>query len=295
MNLLDILNKRLKVNFRKTTGEANFNCPKCGHPRFYFNVKKHVGHCKRCEWSPKLPELLDSLRLLGARINDFEDYEPEHTAPIIISLPEGAHKLLDLSSPGLFQPHCQACKETVEHIYKKRKVPVSVQFQFNLHATFSYIYIPVYEKGILVNYVGRAKWWILPQPERRYSYCPGASTANYLSDWGSGQQANRLTLVENTFNAMWLGWTSTFGSHLSEVQAEKISRSRARSIAVVWDEGADVRAERAVNRLKALGVSAAYAKIPGEPEEHSERFLQNVSNETHSAALNGLEMVDFRG
>jgi len=255
-------------------GEVQIPCPKCGHPSFYFNTRKGVGYCHRakCGWSPNRDQLQEKL---GKRFQ--LDPAPQVEAPA----PDGAldfpPDVLPLLSPNLVA-HCEVCEETVQHIENDRHVPRDRQHHFGLRASENRIYIPVLENGALVNYVGRVKWWI-SSTAPRYQYASGVTTSSYLFTWDVFRTRDQVALVENTFNALWLrqyGVTTNFGSHLSVTQAEKIAYSRVRRVLILWDSGAEPKAEKAVVLLRGLGVSAAYVRLEGQPDGHREECLASI-------------------
>jgi hypothetical protein len=156
------------------------------------------------------------------------------------------------------------------------------------------IYVPIYEEGKLVNWVSRKRWdSVIHSNEKRYLYAPGRSTTKYFLGWGEAKTWQRLTLVENTFNAIWLRdrlqCSTNFGSHLSKDQVAKIVKSQIKSVVLIWDEGADARAEKAVRALHRQGVRAAYIQIHGQPDDHRIDFLEKWCDTAHELALNDKE------
>ena len=294
MDVLSWLKRRFKVSYRKKSGEANFNCPKCGHDRFYFSVKKGVGYCQRasCHWNP-------SLKDLQRHLNSHEDLDLETSLEETslpkepVRLPEDAVALLDRSFEAGLIPHCNHCKDAITKISSDRKLCLEKIYNYRLYATENRIYIPVYDKGKLVNYVGRLKWW-LKHPEGqeplRYKYAPGVSTSNYIFDWDNAQYYRQLTLVENTFNAIWLrelNVTTNFGSYLSDEQINLISKSKVKSVLLIWDQHSESNAEKSVDKLKNAGVAALYAKILGQPDQHTEECIRRMVSLGHTMAMTG--------
>lgn len=286
MKALDFLNSRFEVSYNKRSGEANFSCPKCSHKGFYFNVRKGLGHCKRasCHWSPSLKELVS---YVGSSSSvDLEKSEPVKKEKIKVSLPEDAVPILFRN----LTPHCQRCDVTSSHLEVDRFISKQKQFQYNIHETENRVYVPVYFNNDLVNYVGRQKWWYTVQSDLRYKYAPDVNTSDYIFNWDQCKFIKQLTLVENTFNAIWLqelGTTTNFGSSLSEKQCSLIADSNVKSVCLIWDEGADISAEKAVIKLKNLGVKAIFVKILGQPERHTEDCIKNMIRLAHQEAERG--------
>jgi hypothetical protein len=166
---------------------------------------------------------------------------------------------------------------------------------FGLRASENRIYIPVIENGVLVNYVGRVKWWI-NSTAPRYQYAENVTTTNYLFSWDVFRTREQLTLVENTFNALWLrehGVTTNFGSHLSTTQAEKIAYSRVRRVLILWDEGAEPKAAKAVTLLRGYGVSAAYVRVEGQPDGHRLECLTSILRGGFEALEGGQQRHEY--
>ena len=64
------------------------------------------------------------------------------------------------------------------------------------------------------------------------------------------------------------------------------------TIAIVWDNGAEKSANKAVNQLRKVGKKAAYALIPGQPDDLSEEVLKAVVDSTHECAIMGTSFSD---
>jgi hypothetical protein len=261
---------------------------------FYFNVKKQVGYCHhdKCHWKPTLKDLVDRVGhgpddTLGAQL---PEPEPE---PVEITLPEGAKRLIVRRDGNLWTDFPAA----VGHIEFDRRITVEDQFRFALHVGNQRVYVPVYDDTKLVNYVGRAMWWLPYKPFLRYEYAKGVKTSNYLFNWSSAKTWNNLTLVENTFNAIAYKKecvTTNFGSHLSDKQINMITHGRARSVLLLWDEGADASAFKAAKKLRAAGVKADYAKINGQPDDHGLDYIHRVIAECHAAIAEGKQCKTYR-
>lgn len=272
-------------------GEVQLPCPKCGHPSFFFNTRKGVGFCHRakCGWSPTRSQIE---KLTGKPF--------QVDVPVVVAA-QHEHGPLDFPPdvvPLLDQnlrPHCEVCEDTVQHLERDRHVPRDRQLHFGIRSSENRIYVPVIENGVLVNYVGRVKWWINSSAPR-YQYAHGVSTSEYLFNWDVFRTREQAALVENTFNALWLrpyGVTTNFGSHLSVVQAEKIAYSRVSRVLILWDEGAEPKAEKAVKLLRGYGVAAAYVRLVGQPDGHREECLASILQGGFEALEGGLERHEY--
>lgn len=205
--------------------------------------------------------------------------------PIEITLPEGLQQLVWMQDGEYYTSHYKVMMEVA-----KRGVKLEDQFIFNLHTSLNRVFIPVYEDGQLVNYVGRLFWWLPFASKLRYCYHEHAKTSHYLFNWDAARYWKQLTLVENTFVGIAnqkYHITSNFGSSLSDTQIEKIAKSNADTVVVLWDEVADRNAEKAVNRLRELGVKAIYVKIKGQPDNYPEKTIADMVQQGHKLAKKG--------
>lgn len=297
LDLISWLARYFRGTYSKQTGESNFPCPRCKHHMFYFNVKKQVGYCHRdrCHWKPTLADLV---QIVGHGPEDSfgaPNYEGKaQRSDLEIVLPEGSQKLVDMVDGKLVEPFPHASEEVA-----KRGVDRSSQYLFNLHLGNGRVYIPVYHNGKMISYVGRTCWWLPLDASLKYKYPKGIRVTDYLFNWDMLKQAEQLTLVENTFNAIWIwnnltGCTSTFGSNLSDRQIELISQGEAKSVVIMWDEGADHSAAKAVKKLKAKGVRATYLKIHGQPDDHALDYIDQMILDGYAAAADGTDSLKYR-
>lgn len=256
--------------------EAQCPCPTCGHPSFYFNYQKQIGYCHRASCGYK-PLLRDLIRVAGVS-PDAEVYpvaeEPVKVAspPIEVSLPK--NKFLPIVYT---QDDCITTSNLEAYTYlHNRNISSIILGRFDVRVGYdgrdNRIYVPIYEGGIMRNYVAR-----LFQPSihnsLRYKYAPGAKTSDFIFNWDEIKDRKRgvLTLVENTFVAMsyWgnkYNVTTNFGSNLSDVQADKIKNSNVRQVLIAWDEGTDNKAHKAVQKLRDRQVKAGYIVFKGQPD-----------------------------
>ena len=296
MDLEGWLNKSFGIA-GKSGNEVNFPCPKCGHPSFFFNLVKHVGYCHRatCNWKPTIKDLNRHTRIqfgntVYRRIDDIPTNVPR---AVEIALPEAA--LLVTKVNGQLVTLYQNAVEEVS----KRGVTPEDQFRFKLAFNGIRVYVPVYYQGKLVNYVGRRAWWKDAELDAagvaKYEYCKGAKTNDFIFNWDEMKLREKLTLVENTFNGIWLmnkcDGTTNFGSSLSRVQIELIRMSKVKSVVFLWDEGADARATKACRQLQQLSIPAAFIKMTGQPDNHpAEKLIERVQ-EAHRLARLGQTQV----
>jgi hypothetical protein len=150
--------------------------------------------------------------------------------------------------------------------------------QFRIQQTDNRLYVPVYEDGVLVQYNSRRvdkkkdpKDWFKAGP-KPYKYCSGHPITHYFLGWDECKSWDEIILVENTFVSMWLRHlhcTATFGSHLSDTQIDKISHSNIKKVTFLWDSGTQYASEKAVKKLRALGIECKVITLKGQPDDHT--------------------------
>ncbi len=274
----------------KVGAEYKFPCPKCSHDNFYFNSRKLKGFCHRaaCHFSPSLKELVklighgpdEEAGFIPFPANNLDDKQAK------ISLPPNAVPLVYLDESNMWMTRYQNPLHALE---RERRLFLQDILKWNIHfdPTTNRIIVPVYEEGKLVQYVGRLLWGVrgTGEGDKRYKYASGASIGKYLLGWGEAKRWEKLTLVENTFNAIWLRdklyCSTNFGSHLSKEQIDKIEKSKVKSVVLLWDEGAEARAEKAVRQLHKRAINAVYLVIKGQPDDYRLEDLIEICNNAH--------------
>lgn len=277
----------LKKNFSISNisgSEYHFDCPICEHPNFYFNIKKKRGYCHRasCHFKPNLDTLIE---MVG--------YAPDEEAWQPYSEVEVDRPQKDVTLPRDATP-IEKDPEAIMAL-RKRHISTDLAVTYNLHTTASKIIIPVYYNYKLVQYVGRNinrgwpadsdKFW--SDVGIRYTYASGAKITDFLFDFHNNDD-QCLTLVENTFNSIWLRWcyntVSTFGSHLSAKQIQLIVESKwIKSVVILWDEGADT--DSALFALNGMGIRASAVRIKGQPDDHEYSIIQGAVGRAHERNL----------
>lgn len=279
--------------------ELKFACPKCGHDNFYFNTKKKIGWCHRakCHYRPTLKTLID---LIGFGPGPSQasglffgpgKKTPESLSPKV-EIPEWAWAAYD--------------DETVRRSLYRRGIDYQKIHSYDIECDRDFIFIPVREKGKLVNIVqrriSRGSEDIFNVPHKqRYLYVKGVRTTDYLFDWDVIKRYETLTLVENTFNAIAMNpgnnirrqsivqsmvVSTNFGSHLSDRQAELIKNSNVKQVLILWDEGAP--ATKAIEKLKKIGVRAeSFSLAKGQPDDYKFSDWNHIILEAHKAILCG--------
>lgn len=251
-------------------------CPYCHSPKLYFNVRKRIGQCKRAKCT-KTPSLYDLSKAVGATLSAEYYLTPEtNTEPLkpkFEGLPQSAIPLVELD--GDSRRLISKLPVIAEHV-RDRGVSFQDQMLYKISFDGNRIFIPIFFQGKMVQYISRLPWW-RKTTGVKYLYAKGESISNFLFHWDIAKLWPTITLVENTFNSIWLkkslNSVSNFGSSLSKAQIDLIAEAKAQSVIFLWDQGAEARAEKAVNSLRARGIPAAYCTIKGQPDDHEEKEL----------------------
>jgi hypothetical protein len=273
-------------------GEALIVCPSCYKEKLYFNIGKKVGYCHwdRCKFHISGIKLITLIQLAGDRPDTLPVWTDEEPPPVIeVALPEEAKPVVTMKDGKYFTINMDALGALC-----KRGVTPEAAYRFDLHIDDSRVYIPVYQGGVLKQYVGRAWWWLPKQSSLRYKYASGISIKKFLFNYDAVKRWDQVTLVENTFNGIWLRdikFTSNFGSDLSAEQIQLLSRSGVKSVALLWDEGAEAAAEKCVNRLTKHGIPSSFGVIREQPDNHTIEWLEQASNELHATDKQWLDFT----
>ncbi len=217
-----------------------------------------------------------------------------------ISLPDTAKPLIWMDG-ALEEGFVTNNQLVVRELKVDRNVGTKDIIKWNIHydPISHRVIVPVYEEGKLVQYVGRLLWsYHAFANEKRYKYGSGSSIGKYLLGWGEAKRWEKLVLVENTFNAIWLRdklyCSTNFGSHLSTEQIDKIEKSKVKSVVLLWDAGAEARAEKAVRQLHKRAINAVYCVIKQQPDNYHLENLEVMCHNAHEQALKG-RLLRFEG
>lgn len=285
--------------------EMQLTCPKCQGDKLYFNVVKNIGICHRagCKWFPNITALA-----LELGISFYDNTASYHDVPTVwnttattnvfinpITLPQTHVSLVWRNDKNDCMTSCQ---EAVKYLLD-RNVSVSLMEQFDIQCDpiNHRVTIPIREDGQLLSYVSRL--YKDKKGAMKYLYPRGGRHGETLLGWDEAKLWGHLTLVENSFVSLSLRYvastSTTFGSNITDAQADKIAKTKIKSVGILWDEGADRSAQKAVRKLHERGVNAAFGQIEGQPDDYSFRELGSMINRIHRAAEIGEERVDFRG
>ena len=284
---------RLGINGFPAPNEIKTDCPYCGYSNFYFNVVKQVGKCHKanCGGTPKLEDLIE---VIGYGPIEDDIYRP----PVPRGGPKEPEPLTLEALPLVtFKDNEYKIWSTKAWDYLvSRNLTLAHILRHDIRWNGKRVIVPVYNtNGDVVQHVGR----LVEGEGLRYKYHSGVNIQQFIFGWAEAKLWPRLTLVENTFNSIWLRetfyCTTNFGSNLSPQQIAMIKVSHAKSVALLWDEGADNNALKAVHKLTKIGIPACFAQINGQPDDHPLPKLVDWVEQTHKAANDGKLYVNFRG
>lgn len=284
--ILNWLNKKANLSdYKESKNEAKLPCPKCGHSNFYFNLNKLIGYCHRasCHWAPNLNDLIGHL---GSKPSDYFDtsldLSVKHTKTAEngrrVTFSPNMVPLIEVGEKGLETRFYEAVTAVAE-----RGVTAEQMHKYDFRIDAHRIYIPVYEKGELVQWVGRLHWWHEPIgfiDRPKYLYAKGLPISYYFFGWDEAKHWEWLTLVENTFVSLWLrdkfNCVSTFGSHLSATAIGKLIQSSVKHLIFLWDEETETATEKLAKRIRGHGINVTRIKILGQPDDYPYDFVANL-------------------
>jgi len=279
MSLLTWIHDSIGVDGQRGA-EVRTQCPKCGHSNFYFNINKQVGHCHSasCHWNPRLKDLIEHVGYGPEKIGF---YQPRIEKPVVeaeIELPGGVLPVLFYDGPTLMTNN-----EAAYEYLKGRNIADKEILRFEIEAKGNRVYLSVREAGKLESYVSRSI------TTKGYLYPEGGRHSKTLLGWDESKYWSKITLVENSFVSLALRseyCSTNFGSCLSVEQIEKVKNSRVQQVIIMWDEGAEIAAEKAVLSLRSAGVRAIAVRIKGQPDDHSIEEIREFIKKAEGAIDN---------
>ena len=269
---------------KRQGNELNFPCPTCGHESFYFNIKKVLGYCHRagCHATFDLDQMTDVVGYPPELAGYVPGMEKTEKRVVEVTLPKGAVKI--------------KCTDIDVVALDERGVTWDMIVKWNIHTNKTHIIVPIYEDGKLVQYNSRRvnknasfeDWFSAIDPDvLRYKYASGVPITNFILGWDESKLWNEITLVENTFVAMWLRdlkVSTNFGSYLSPRQIDMILHSKVQRVNLLWD-GPDkdgrggANSQKAERKLKKLGIPARSIYITGQPDDHTKEEIKEILDE----------------
>ena len=231
---IEWFHRTLGVDNQPQPDEIQTACPECSGEKLFFNVRKQVGICHRasCGYTPSIHDLIALVGFGPSQEGEWERDEEEKPT-VEVELP--GYPVLTMMVNQLMTTN-----ETALDYLRSRGIDDQVILNWGLTSDGERVYVPIYDCGRLVNYNSR----VLPgYLGRKYLYCAGVKTSHYILGWEECYDWDTLTLVENTFVSLayrnQLHCSTTFGSNVSDVQADLIADSSIKSVALLWDENAE--------------------------------------------------------
>lgn len=288
--LLNWFHRTSGVNNQPHPDEVQTYCPMCGGSKLYFNIRKQVGVCHSagCEWHSRVL-MRDLIDVFGFAPDQGGEWEaPAEAGPVEVTLP--GWPILQSLLGELMTTN----QDALDYL-RGRGIDDLLTLNWKLTCNGERIYVPIIANGLLVNYNSR----LLPGfPGPKYLYCAGAKTSHFILGWEECRDWEDLALVENTFVSLAyrnrMHCSTTFGSNVSDVQADLIAESGIRRVAILWDENAERSACAALRKFDERGVRAAYWKIKGQPDDYPLDWVAEKCNLTKKAADEGTRWLDFR-
>ena len=290
------------VSFRN--GEALIFCPSCGKDKLYFNTNKKIGYCHSasCQFHLRAVTIENLTSACGFAPDEQMFISPypglkwslPDTPPTKVTLPENSQPLLSQVDGVLYTIYPIAVNHITTRICNRGDI-----YKYNFHFDGLRVYIPIYFNGEMVQWIGRAAWWFR-HDEKKYKYATGAPVTNYLFNWDSNKECKRLSLVENTFVSIAMnyfegkdglalrhGYSSTFGSNLTDAQIKLIGSSKAMTVILVFDRDALGKATRGLQKLRDLGIRAGLLKLGlKQPDDYTPVILGTALAYTHNCLEN---------
>lgn len=290
--LINWFHRTAGIDNQPSPDEVQTHCPVCGGSKLYFNVSKQVGICHSgsCEWHGRVfvSDLAEVFGFTPDQGGSWED--EERTVRIKVDLP--GWPVLEMQN-GVQMTYYQ---EALDYL-RGRGIDDLTIMNWRITCNGERVFVPIFDTdGCLVNYNSR----LLPGHDggKKYLYCPGSKTSHYILGWKECRDWEDLALVENTFVSLAyrarMQCSTTFGSNISDVQADLIAESGIRRVALLWDENAESGADRALRKLHSRGVKAAYWKILGQPDDYPIKWVEEKAKLVKAAAEEGTRWLDFR-
>jgi hypothetical protein len=250
-----------------------------------------VGICHKagCAWhgGVRLEQLIE---VFGFGPEQYGEWEaPEEKGPVEVTLP-GWPILTQMIS------QLMTTNQGALDYLRGRGISDMTILNWGLTCDNERIYIPIVDNnGNCVNFNSR----LLPgHIGPKYLYAKGAKTSYYILGWQECRDWTDLALVENSFVSLSyrarMHCSTTFGSNVSDVQADLIAESGIKRVAILWDEGAEAGADRALKKLAKRGVRACYWRIRKQPDDYPLEWVEQKCQEVKDAADEGIPWLDFR-
>lgn len=260
--LQDWLAERFALSDAASGKEVHFDCPQCGDARgrFYVNLKKQLGCCHNCGWSPHLIEIIAMIEGVGweeaQRIVVRETYGAASLsvekrmeqvfnssgfleevltlkAHSEISLPPMCAPLSDLSN-DLVAPH--------RAYMLRRNFGPEYWGLYRLYGCFGgkfkgRVIFPQFENGRLVGYQGRA----IGESCLKMKTPLGVFTSEWLFNLDTARNFQEIWIAEGPTSAMRVGpdCVGSYTKHLSDYQVLLLKETGVSRVGLIYDPDAN--------------------------------------------------------
>jgi DNA primase len=286
--------------------EYAMNCPMCHrrgepsedtHKKLWLNLKEGAFICYRCDWSGSTIRLVqtlakssfeDAVKLLKGKALD----PLQHlNLRLVIDEPDphddDEHLLVDVELPYGFNPI-----ESPHPYLEKRGIPWQYAAKHDWGVsdagfTKDRIIVPTFMNGRLVFWQARATW---DEPEnkdfKKVLNPKGVSNRPILYNYDSAKEFETIIITEGFMDCAKVGAdaVATNGKRLHGQQVEWLTKTKAKTIVMLWDRDAwtDARVRRgkktppsvvqAADLLKAAGFKVKGVKLPDEKDPGSYQY-----------------------
>lgn len=248
--LLEFLRKNFQVKNDKGR-EVQLYCPECPdgdtEGKLYVNLRKGVGHCFRCGFSPNFNHTPEAT----TTSTDISDWEKVRSTFLEDKKSKKADKIYSVDWPeGMeFLPSDCVLGRRAKKYLKKRAFDFSqIVNQFKLGVCNSgkmlgRLILPVFEDGRLVYYTGRT----LLGHEKKYlnpdSELVPKGKAEFLFNLDAARLNRTAVIVEGILDAIRVGRNAIalMGKTISDIQLEKLLLAKFEDVLVCLD--GDARTE----------------------------------------------------
>jgi predicted nucleic acid-binding Zn-ribbon protein len=263
----------------KEAGETELLCvcPKCGEPKFYYNTEKNVGHCFRASchynfYNRDAPYLAHNKFLKHTKKeSDISDQIRRMTVFIENELVPVRWES-DVGAYLVNRRIGSSCASSVRSDKEDKTAYIIIRN----------------EKQFPVSFVSRTI------DKKTYRYPTNSLHSLYLFRPYVTLRFPFIILVENTFAALSFGTytdiptSTTFGSSVSKAQKELLKKYN--EVYFLWDQGAEIRAQKYSRELQEEGVISRYGIIYEQPDHYCFKHYTEFVNALQSSNKNSVDL-----
>lgn len=229
-------------------------CPDCGtkdnKPKLYYNVKKKIGYCQRCDKTYKLFDIVkdDIAYLVKNALLQGEKQGRDETLDEKATLTTTFDEIISIFEykPALEYAYSRGLTARQIYDYKICYAPTG-QFAERMM-------IPIEFGGQVKGFIGRD---ITGQQDPKYKFMTGFSWSKYL--YPENNIRKNTVLVEGTLDAILTESVCTFSSHISKEQIQILKEHKVKKIYLAFDRDTvgNKKMHRSCKRLYESGFGKA--------------------------------------